>query len=100
MALRQTWRGCSSQREGQVQGPWGDAPGVQDKEAGEQSENESEGRDRAGGAWGHSSKRRRVRGGLTWSEVYKETNSCALQKTDSKWGRVKVDTSEDITGIS
>ena len=49
--LRQTWRGCSSQREGQVQGPRGDAQGVQDKEAGEQSKNEgSEGRDRAGGA--------------------------------------------------
>ena len=31
--LRQTWRGCSSQREGQVQGPRGDAQGVQDKEA-------------------------------------------------------------------
>ena len=67
----------------------------------EQSKNDgSEGGDRAGGAWGHSSKRKRVRGGLTWSEVYKETNSCALQKTDSKWERVKVDTSEDITGIS
>ena len=40
----------------------------------EQSKNEgSEGRDRAGGAWGHSSKRRRRRGGLTWSEVYNET---------------------------
>ena len=40
----------------------------------EQSKNDgSEHGDRAGGAWGHSSKRRRVRGGLTWSEVYKET---------------------------
>ena len=49
-ALRQT-SGCSSQREGRVQGPQGDAQGVQDKEAGEQSENEgSEARDRAGGA--------------------------------------------------
>ena len=38
--LRQTWRGCSSQREGRMQGPQGDAQGVQDKEAGEQSENE------------------------------------------------------------
>ena len=38
--LRQTWRGYSSQREGRVQGLWGDAQGVQDKEAGEQSENE------------------------------------------------------------
>ena len=58
--LRQTWRGCSSQREGLVQGPRGDAQGVQDKETGEQSENEgSEGGDRAGGAWGHSTKRRR-----------------------------------------
>ena len=38
-ALRQT-SGCSSQREGRVQGPQGDAQGVQDKEAGEQSENE------------------------------------------------------------
>ena len=35
--LRQTRRGCSSQREGRVQGPQGDAQGVQDKEAGEQS---------------------------------------------------------------
>ena len=35
-----------------MQGPWGDPQGVQDKEAGEQSENEgTEGRDRAGGAW-------------------------------------------------
>ena len=66
----------------------------------ELSKNEgSEGGDRAGGAWGHSSKRRRVRGGLTWSEVYKETNSCALQKTDSKWGRVSVDTSEEASRI-
>ena len=38
--LTQTWRGWSSQREGRVQGLWGDAQGVQDKEAGEQSENE------------------------------------------------------------
>ena len=30
--LRQTWRGCSSQREGRVQGPRGDAQGVQDKQ--------------------------------------------------------------------
>ena len=35
--LRQTWRGCSTQREGQMQGPWVDAQDVQDKEAGEQS---------------------------------------------------------------
>ena len=59
--LRQTWRGCSSQREGRVQGP----QGVQDKQGGrraELSKNEgSEGRDRAGGAWGHSSIRRRGR---------------------------------------
>ena len=33
----QIWRGCSSQREGRVQGPRGGAQGVQDKEAGEQS---------------------------------------------------------------
>ena len=38
--IRQTWRGCSTQRDGLVQGLWGDAQGVQDKEAGEQSENE------------------------------------------------------------
>ena len=31
--LRQTWRGCSSQREGRVQGQQGDAQGVQGKEA-------------------------------------------------------------------
>ena len=36
-------------------GATGDVQGGQDREAGEQSENEgSEGRDRAGGAWGHS----------------------------------------------
>ena len=49
--LRQTWRGCCTQRDGRVQGPWGDAQGVQDKGTGEQSKNEgTEGRDRAGGA--------------------------------------------------
>ena len=38
-----------------MQGPWGDAQGVQEEEAGEQSENEGiEGRDKIGGAWGHS----------------------------------------------
>ena len=37
VGLWQTWRGCSSQREGRVQGPQGGAQGVQDKEAGEQS---------------------------------------------------------------
>ena len=57
----------------------------------------SEGRDGAGGAWGHSSNRRR--GQTDLFEVLRNL-SCALQKTDSKWGRVKVDTSEDITGIS
>ena len=60
-----------------MQGPRGDAQGVQDKQGGRRAElsknEESEGRDRAGGAWGHSSKRGRGRGGLTWSEVYKET---------------------------
>ena len=51
--LRQTWRGCSTKREGRVQGPQGDSQGVQDKQGGqESSKNEgSEGRDRAGGAW-------------------------------------------------
>ena len=53
--LRQTWRGCSTQREGRVQRPQGNAQGVQDKQGGrraELSKNErSEGRDRAGGAW-------------------------------------------------
>ena len=43
-------------------GATGDVQGGQDREAGEQSENEgSEGRHRAGGAWGHSSKRGRGR---------------------------------------
>ena len=37
LGLRQTWRGCSSQMKGWVQGPQGGAQGVQDKEAGEQS---------------------------------------------------------------
>ena len=65
----------------------------------EQSKNDgSEGGDRAGGAWGHSSKRKRVRGGLTWSEVYKETNSCALQKTGSKWGRGRMNISKEAAG--
>ena len=51
--LRQTWRGCSTKREGRVQGPQGESQGVQDKQGGqESSKNEgSEGRDRAGGAW-------------------------------------------------
>ena len=35
--LRQTWRGCSTQRDGRVQGPWGDAQGVQDKQGGHES---------------------------------------------------------------
>ena len=49
--LRQTWRGCCTQRDVRVQGPQGDAQGVQDKEEGEQSKNEgTKGRDRAGGA--------------------------------------------------
>ena len=75
--LRQTWRGCSSQRKGRVQGPQGDAQGVQDNEAGEQSENEGrEGSDGAGGAWGHSSNRGRGRQGGTWSEVCKESLLC------------------------
>ena len=61
-----------------MQGPWGDAQGVQDKEAGEQSENEgTEGRDRAGGAWGHSSNWRRGRTDLL--EALRN-HSCALQK--------------------
>ena len=56
----------------------------------------SEGRDRAGGAWGHSSNRRRGRTDLF--EVLRN-HSCALQKTDSKWGRVRVDTSEEAPRI-
>ena len=56
----------------------------------------SEGRDRAGGAWGHSSNRRRGRTDLF--EVLRN-HSCALQKTDSKWGRVRVDTSEEASRI-
>ena len=35
--LRQTWRGCSPQRDGRVQGPQGDAQGVQDKQVGQES---------------------------------------------------------------
>ena len=64
---RSDWGGAQADLErllltegGRLQGPQGDAQGVQDEEAGEQSENEgSEGRDRTGGAWGHSSNRRR-----------------------------------------
>ena len=48
-----------------MQGPQGDAQGVQDKQGGRRAElsknEESEGRDRAGGARGHSSNRRRGR---------------------------------------
>ena len=63
----------------------------------ELSKNEgSEGGDRAGGAWGHSSNRRRGRTDLF--EVLRN-HSCALQKTDSKWGRVSVDTSEEASRI-
>ena len=36
--LRQTWRGCSSQMKGWVQGPQGDAQGVQDKQEGRRAE--------------------------------------------------------------
>lgn len=61
----QIWGGAQADLErlrftegGAGAGAPGDAQGVQDKEAGGQSENEgSEGADRAGGAWGHSSKR-------------------------------------------
>ena len=35
--LRQTWRGCSTQREGRVQRPQGNAQGVQDKQGGQES---------------------------------------------------------------
>ena len=71
--LRQIWRGCSTQTEGRVQGPRGDAQGVQDNEAGEQSENEgSEGGDRAEGAWGHYNKgvRREDGGGIGWGDHF------------------------------
>ena len=34
---RQTWKGCSTQREGRVQGPPGDAKGVQNKQGGQES---------------------------------------------------------------
>ena len=37
-------------------------------------------------------------GGQTWFEVLRN-HSCALQKTDSKWGRVRVDTSEEAPRI-
>ena len=94
--LRQTRRGCSSQREGRVQGPQGDAQGVQDKEAGEWSENEGvrveTEQEEPGGT------PVRGGGGQTWFEVLRN-HSCALQKTDSKWGRMRVDTSEEATRI-
>ena len=35
--LRKTSRGCSTQREGRVQGPRGDAQGIQDKQGGQES---------------------------------------------------------------
>ena len=34
-------------------------------------------------------------GGQTWFEDLRN-HSCALQKTDSKWGRVRVDASEEV----
>ena len=37
-------------------------------------------------------------GGQTWFEVLRN-HSCALQKTDSKWGRVRVDASEEATRV-
>ena len=78
-------------------GATGDVQGGQDREAGEQSENEgSEGRDRAGGAWGHSSKKRRGRGRLMWSEVFNVSLLCFAE--NSKWGRVRAGTNEKATG--
>ena len=63
----------------------------------ELSENEgSEGRDRAGGAWGHSSKKRRGRGRLMWSEVFNVSLLCFAE--NSKWGRVRAGTNEKATG--
>ena len=57
----------------------------------EQSKNDgSEGGDRAGGAWGHSSNRRRGRTDLF--EVLRN-HSCALLKTGSKWGRGRMNIS-------
>ena len=60
--LRQTWRGCSSQREGRAQGPQGRCLRCsgQARRPGEQELIKNEGgvgRDRAGGAWGHVNKR-------------------------------------------
>lgn len=72
--LRQTRRGCSSQREGADAGTMGRCQGVQDKETGEQSENEGvrveTEQEEPGGT---SVKGKGEGGGLTWSEVYKET---------------------------
>ena len=49
--------------------------------------------DRAGGPWGHSSKRW-VRGRLTWSEVYKEIPVlCRNQAVSGEgWGRIQMRT--------
>ena len=96
--LRQTWRSCSTKRDGQGQRPRGDAQGVQDKEArrAEPSRNEgNEGVDGAGGARGHSSKRERR--GLMWSEDFKESLLCFAE--NNKWGRVRMGTNEKATVI-
>ena len=96
--FRQTWRGCSSQRKGQVQGPQGRCPrgSGQGGRRAELGENEgSEGKDKAGGAWGHSSKKRRGRGGLMWSEVFNVSLLCFAE--NSKWGRVRAGTNEKAT---
>ena len=101
--IRERWRGCSTQRDGRVQGPPGGAQGVQDQQGGrraELSKNEgSEGRDRAGGAWGHSSNRRSGRR-EDWPGLrFLQNHSCALQKTSSKGEWVRIDTSMEATGI-
>ena len=78
--IRQTWRGCSTQRDGPVQGTLRRCPRCSEQggRRAEQSKNEGrEGRDRARGAWGHSSKKRRGR--LDLFEVLRNC-SCALQK--------------------
>ena len=62
-----------------------------------QGKNEgSEGGDRAGGAWGHSSKG--LRGVLTWLRFLRN-QSCPLWKTDNNGRKVRADTREEATGI-
>ena len=59
-----------------MQGPQGDAQGVQDKDAGEWNENEGARVETEQETGVTASKGGRGRGGGTWSEVFKESLLC------------------------